>query len=300
MSTHQTAKTLYAASPSGTKYAYRRLGTGPGVPLLMIIHFRGTMDKWDPLLINTLAASRPLILVDYAGTGQSTGEVATSMRGVADNLIEFLSVIGENEIDLLGFSIGGIYAQFVALNADPATLKIRKLILAGTGTTAGPDVPASPNTDVGAIAGAPTPDLETFQTLFFPKTREGTFASEQWWVRIHERGPATSGEERSDYLSWQYKDGGKGVQAQAGQMKLGADPETAKGLDGAYERLGQLKMPVLVAQGKDDYMIPTYISYLLQQKVPNGQLILYPNSGHGFLFQYATLFAKHVQLFLEA
>ncbi|OIW34255.1 alpha/beta-hydrolase [Coniochaeta ligniaria NRRL 30616] len=300
MSTHQTAKTQFAVNPSGTKYAYRSLGTGPGTPLLLLIHFRGTMDKWDPLLINNLAASRPLILYDYAGVGQSTGDVATTFRQAAADVIEFLSLVGEEEIDLLGFSIGGYVAQLVALNADPKTLKIRKLILAGTGTTAGPDVPASPNTDVGAIATGSEVSLATFQTLFFPKTREGKLASEQWWARIHERGPATSGEETSNFLSAGYLDGGKGIQAQGAQLQAGADPETAKGLDGAYERLGDLKMPVLVANGKDDYMIPTSISFLLQQKVPNGQLIMYPNSGHGFLYQYAILFAKHVLLFLEA
>lgn len=250
MSTHQTAKTQFAISPTGIKYAYRRLGTGPGTPLLLLIHFRGTMDQWDPLLINTLAASRPLILVDYAGVGHSTGEVATTFRQSGDNVLELLNLIGETEIDLLGFSIGGYVAQFVALNADPKTLRIRKLILAGTGTTAGPDIPASPNTDVGAVSCVPEITVETFQTLFFPKTREGTFASEQWWARINERGPATSGEERSDFLSTGYVDGGKGIKAQGSQLSTGANLETSKGLDGAYGRLEELKMPVLVANGK--------------------------------------------------
>lgn len=250
MSTHQTAKTQYAVNKAGTRYAYRRLGTGPGTPLLLLIHFRGTMDKWDPLLINTLAASRALILYDYTGVGQSIGEVATTLRQAAADVTEFLGLIGEAEIDLLGFSIGGLVAQLVALNADPTALRIRKLILAGTGTTAGPDVPASPNTDVGAVASVPEVAIETFQTLFFPKTREGKFASEQWWARIHERGPATSGEDASEFLSTGYRDGAKGIQAQAAQLQAAADPETATGLDGAYERLGELGMPVLIAQGK--------------------------------------------------
>jgi len=252
MSTHQTAKTQYAVSRSGTKYAYRRLGTGPGTPLLLLIHFRGTMDKWDPLLVNSLAASRPLILYDYAGVGHSTGEVSTTLRQEADNVAEFLALIGEGEVDLLGFSLGGYIAQLVALNADPTSLRVRKLVLAGTGTTAGgADVPPSPNTDYIEYATAPVVTLEeTFQTLFFPKTREGKFASEQWWARVHERGPATSGEEPSQYLSTDYVDGGKGMQAQGAQLSHGANPETARGLDGAYERLGELKMPVLVANGK--------------------------------------------------
>jgi pimeloyl-ACP methyl ester carboxylesterase len=250
MSTHQTAKTQYAISPSGTKYAYRRLGASPGTPLLLLIHFRGTMDKWDPVLINALAASRPLILFDYTGVGHSTGEVASTFRQSADDVIEFLGLIGEEEIDVLGFSLGGYVAQLVALNADPQSLRVRKLILAGTGTTAGLDVPPSPNKDVMAVATVPEVTIETFQTLFFPKTREGRYASEQWWARIHERGPATSGEETSDFLSTGYADGGKGLKAQGAQGQHGANPETAKGLDSAYERLGDLKIPVLVAQGK--------------------------------------------------
>lgn len=300
MSTHQTAKTQYVANHSGTKYAYRRLGTGPGTPLLLLIHFRGTMDKWDPLLINTLSASRPVILLDYPGVGLSTGEVATTIAQSASDVIDFLSLIDETEIDLLGFSLGGYVAQLIALNADASALRIRKLILAGTGTSAGPDVPASPNEDVGTYAGAPEITLETFQTLFFPKTRAGRIASEQWWARMNERGPGTSGEEVSSFLSTGYADGGKGLNAQVAQTVSFLDPGTSTGRDGAYGRLGELVMPVLVANGKDDYMIPTSISFLIQQKVPNGQLIMYPDSGHGFLYQHATLFAKHVLLFLEA
>ncbi|KAM0540861.1 hypothetical protein ACHAPJ_013473 [Fusarium lateritium] len=300
MSTQQTAKTQYVNSPSGATFAYRQIGTGIGTPLVLITHFRGTMDQWDPLVINGLASSRRVITVDYRGVGLSTGEVATSMRQSAADITEFLELVGEAEIDLLGFSIGGYVAQLVALNSDPSKVKIRKLILAGTGTSYGEKLAFSPNDDVGSVAGVKDVSIETFKTLFFHKNREGNAAAEAWWARIHERSTSTSGEEVSQWLSYGFKDQGKGL---LGQVKQGQDftekAETSQGPEGAYDRLSDLKMPVLVANGSNDYMIPTSNSYLIYQEVPNGQLILYPNSGHGFLFQYATTFVKHVLLFLE-
>ncbi|KAF4442072.1 nadph2 dehydrogenase [Fusarium acutatum] len=300
MATQQTAKTQYVKSPHGVTFAYRQIGDATGIPLVLLTHFRGTMDKWDPLIVNSFAKHRRVITVDYAGVGLSTGEVATSIRQSAADITQFVQLIGETEIDLLGFSIGGYVAQMVALNADPSKVKVRKLILAGTGTSYGPELVYSPNKDVGSVAGVKDVDINVFKTLFFPKNAEGDAAAKAWWSRIHERSAATSGEEASLWLSSGYKDGGKGLM---GQVTQGHDftesPEKSKGEDGAHDRLSGLKIPVLVANGSNDYMIPTPNSYLIYQKVPNGQLILYPNSGHGFLFQYAPTFVKHVETFLE-
>lgn len=248
MSTHQTAKTRYIDGSNGTKFAYRRLGTGSGTPLLFLIHFRGVMDRWDPLLVNSIAERRPVILVDYPGVGLSAGEVATTVRQAAAQITEFLGLIGEPEVDVLGFSIGGLVAQLLALNADPAVLKVRKLILAGTGPTYGPGVETTTN-DIAGWAGGPEIALKNFQVLFFPQTPGGTKASEDWWDRIHERSPATSGEETADYLSQGYADGGKGVKAQTGLAISFQNAEVTQGLGGSIARLHELKMPVLIAQG---------------------------------------------------
>jgi pimeloyl-ACP methyl ester carboxylesterase len=205
------------------------------------------MDKWDPLLVNTLAASRTVVLVDYAGVGSSTGEVATTIRKSAQDITQFLEAIGETEIDLLGFSIGGYVAQLIALNAG--SFRVRKLILAGTGSSYGPDVPASPNEDVGEVATVPEPNINTFKTLFFPQNSAGDAAAVSWWARLQERSTATCGEELSQWLSSGHKDKGKGMMAQVAQLQNFAQAETTKGLEGAYERLHELKMPILVAQG---------------------------------------------------
>lgn len=127
----------------GNKFAYRRLGLSSGVPLLFLMHFRGTIDHWDPLLVHALGAERPIILFDNAGVGHSTGPVDNSVAKMADHVIEFLALIDIKEVDILGFSLGGVVAPLVQLNGPKGL--IRKLVLSGTGPTAGPDVP--PATD---------------------------------------------------------------------------------------------------------------------------------------------------------
>ncbi|KAJ3541553.1 hypothetical protein NM208_g4547 [Fusarium decemcellulare] len=250
MSTQQTAKTQYVNSSSGARFAYRQIGTGLGTPLVMVTHFRGTMDKWDPLLINNLAAGRRVITVDYLGVGLSTGEVATSARQSAADITQCLELIGEVEIDLLGFSLGGYVAQIVALNSDPSKVKVRKLILAGTGTSYGSELAISSNEDVGSVAGVKDVTIDTFKVLFFPKNREGDAAAEAWWARIHERRMSTSGEEASEWLSQGFKDQGKGVLGQATQGRnFTTKGDTSQGAEGAYDRLPDLKIPVLVANG---------------------------------------------------
>ncbi|RKU41146.1 hypothetical protein DL546_002068 [Coniochaeta pulveracea] len=251
MTDQETSFTQHVSSPSGDiTYAYRLLGphaTNSTPPLLLLTHFRGTMDHWDPLLINTLCISRPVLLLDYPGVGHSTGRVATSIAQSADDVIEFLKLIDLKEIDILGFSLGGFVAQMIALNADPSVLRVRKLVLAGTGTSWGPEIPPNPTWAV-EVASAPELTLESFQELFFPDTEAGRKASVAWWGRIHERKHIS--EERADWLSAGYMDGGAGMRKEIEQLAGFAGEETSKGQEGAWERLGELEAQVLVANGK--------------------------------------------------
>jgi pimeloyl-ACP methyl ester carboxylesterase len=171
------------------------------------------------------------------------------MSQSADDIITFLTLIHEKQVDILGFSLGGFVAQMIALNADPSVLKVRKLVLAGTGTSWGPEIPPNPTWAV-EVASAPGLDLEGFQKLFFPDTEGGRRASVAWWGRIHERSLETSGEERADWLSAGYKDGGEGLKREIEQLVGFAGEETSRGREGAWERLGGLEAPVLVANGK--------------------------------------------------
>jgi len=260
MATHQTAKTQYTSTPDGAiTFAYRRFGTpaADGIPLLFLIHFRGTMDKWDPLLVNSVAQHREVILVDYAGLGQSQGRVATSFRESAADIATFLSLINVKDVYALGFSIGGFVVQLLALNhsntdAARKTLNVGKIIITGSSGSIGPDMPESKN-DYKTPATSATLTVDEFKELFFPRDPVGEKAADDWWARVAERNEKNSGEEPSDWGSQGFKDGGFAIQAQGeayGKM-LGED--TSKDLDGSYDRLGELKIPVLVAQGSVSY-----------------------------------------------
>ncbi len=252
MSTHQTAKTHYITTPTNTTtYAYRRLGTSPGTPLLILTHFRGVMDKFDPAILNGISAHRPVITLDYAGIGLSTGAVATTMSQNADHVLEFLSLVGVKEVDVLGFSRGGMVAQLVALNADPLKVRVRKLVLTGTSPSVGLGVTKSANADVPEWATRRDIDVDWFKRYFFPENREGDAAAEAWWKRVHERTKETSGEGVvADWTSQGLVDDGRGWQAEWSQLEGFLEEETTKGRNGSFERLGGLDIPVLVANGQ--------------------------------------------------
>ncbi|OQN96959.1 hypothetical protein B0A48_16933 [Cryoendolithus antarcticus] len=294
MSTQQTAKTHFIEGSKGT-FAYRRFGASTGTPLLALIHYRGTMDKWDPLFINSLAASRPLILVDYLGIGKSTGRVATSFADSADDIVEFLSLVKVTDLDVLGFSVGGVVAQLLALN-QPGSLEIQHLIICGSTASVGPDMPSSTNDS--SSAHVENLKWEDFNTLLFSHDDLGKQATLAYWKRLGERTKETRGEDVTDWVSQGFVDGGAAMRAQ--QQAYGAilTPELSQGREGTYDRLSELKMPVLVTQGSDDYLFPTMNSCQLQQKVPDGQLIVYPHSSHGFLYQHAERVAQDIVAFV--
>lgn len=258
------------------------------------------MDFWDPLLVNKIATERPVILLDNAGVGQSTGTVDTSVKAMAAHVIEFLSLLEIQQIDVLGFSMGGFVTQLLPLNA-PAGL-IRKIIITGSGPSYGEDVAQHSEErqkEVGTLAGQPTPSFENgFDKLFFFPSETSMAAGRAWWERIHERNASTSGEERSNLVSFEYSDGGVGLQNMVTLLSNYANPELRA--DGTYDRLGNISIPVLIGQGKDDFMIPSINSFVMQQKIPNAKLIVYPDSGHGFLYQWAEEFAVEVNKFLDS
>lgn len=299
MSTLQTTPTQYVKADNGITFAYRRLGpkNSKAIPLVLHIHFRANMDFWDPLLINNLAQYRPVIIFDNSGVGRSTGEIPTTYQGWAENVIAFVKSLGLDKIDLLGFSMGGCAVQQVALSAPDL---IRKLIIAGSGTSE-----PSPTSDVSgiiwpreipppepitALATASTPE-ETESSLafsFFYDDVAGKAHAKAYWNRIHERNVPnepnnhafvdveTSKRQSAAYVDW-----------------------TIPNPQNAFDRLGELQMPVLVVNGDHDVLISTSRSWEMHAKIPNSQLIVYPKAGHGFIWQYAELFAEDLRQFLD-
>jgi pimeloyl-ACP methyl ester carboxylesterase len=282
MATQQTAETQFI-NANGTKLAYRQLGLQHGIPLVMLMHFRGNMDFWDPALINSLAKSRPIILLDNAGIGKSDGEIPTTLQGWAAHVIALLEALKIDQVDLLGFSMGGGAAQHVALAAPGL---VRKLVLAGTRTSRTPNTVIGPRNIFFELAHAVTEEefKEAFAFSFFNPSPHGRAAAVASWNRIFSRS-----HDRAPHLSPKLAK----RQTEAFSKFSVSSPENP------YERIHELKMPVFVANGDNDLLIPTANSFELAQLLPNAHLHIYPNSGHGFLYQYAELFAKHVDMFLD-
>ena len=285
MVTAQEAKTEFV-QVGEVKYAYRRLGTKTGVPLLCLMHIRGTIDHWDPALINTLASSQPVILFDNSGVGYSTGNVVDSVQAMANNVISFLSALQIHQVNILGYSMGGWVAQMLAISSPHL---VRRLVLAGTSPSGGDGVIRG-SAELRAMVSAPTPNvwnLENAYRMFFGPSDRSRAAAKPWWDRLQERGIAE--ENIADIVS------GTGLfsMGKAAENWMGGGP------DGSYDKLDQIKAAVFIAAGSHDEMSPPLNSVVLWQRIANSHLHIYPDSAHGFLYQHVNLFATHVQLFLN-
>jgi pimeloyl-ACP methyl ester carboxylesterase len=307
MTTHQTAKTSYV-QVDDVKYAYRKLGkpNAAGIPLLILHHFRGTMDFWDPLFVNLFMERREVILFDNAGVGQSTGEIPDSISAMATHVYRFIQALKLPVIDLYGFSMGGLIAQQLVLEHPKL---VRKLCLSGTGPGAGPSgAPhiTNPNeAKVGELATTEVAGFEEMYPLFFYPTETSKVLAQAYWKRVGERSIETSGEERTKMVT------GAGIMAQGTALgKWGGGEGTSFSLvlalyssnnqnTGSFDRLSEIKTPTLVTNGRADFMIPTANSFVMSQGLPNATLIVYPDSGHGHCFQFPELHNKHVTMFLD-
>lgn len=281
MTSPHTADTVPTSTieVDGLRIAYRTLGDGPGLPLVLAMRFRGVMDEWDPAFLDAIAKNRRIYWFDSAGIGLSSGEVPDSIPGMARILIGFVEALGLAQVDLLGWSMGGYVAQSVTLQRPDL---VRRLIVAGSGPGGVPDAPKTPDR-VWQVAGKPVNDDADFLYLFFPETEDGVVAGQAHLARLEHRiGPAEP------------------MVAEAGVKAMMAAFGKFRGDDAIYPRLADLKLPVLYANGTDDVMIHAFNSYAATLAAPNAQLILYPRSGHGFLFQHITQFVRDVTLFLEA
>ncbi|WNG17703.1 alpha/beta fold hydrolase [Cystobacter fuscus] len=256
------------------RLAYRVDGQRGGVPLVLLQRFRGTLDDWDPAFVSALAAHRQVIRFDNAGIGGSSGQVPDSIEGMAEVAAAFIDALELTKVDLLGWSLGGTVAQQVALDRPQL---VRRLVIAGSspgGITDGPQ--AHPR--VPEVMTRPVNSDEDFLFLFFTETDTGRAAGKASLARLgalHDRVPDVT---KESFL--------RQVKALT-QWK------------GTRARLGELKLPVLVANGTSDVMLPAYRSYVISQEAPNAKLILYPDAGHGFLFQEIEDFAGQVTRFLE-
>ena len=258
-------------------YAYRSLGKPSGTPLILINRFRGTMDEWDPAFLDHIAAERHVVIFDNAGVARSGGEAPARMADWAANAAKFIETLGYRQVDVLGFSFGGLVAQELTLRRPEL---VRRLIIVGSG--AGYVEGANLSAKAIEVATKPVNTDEDFLYLFFKDTPTSQAAGREHLARLRLRADAFS--ERVSEKAWK------------AMLSAGSDvgtPDTS-----LLRRVGSIRQPVLIANGNEDVMIPTYQSYALAQAIPNARLIVYPDSGHAFLFQYSKEFGDEVLRFL--
>jgi pimeloyl-ACP methyl ester carboxylesterase len=273
--THETAPTQYVEA-NGIRFAYRRFGKTGGVPIVFNQHFVGTMDHWDPAVTDGLAQTREVILFNNAGVSSSSGETPSNFQDMGANAVAFIRALGLGQVDVLGISIGGFVAQEIALQGGDL---VRKIILVGTGHR-GQDMTLSRSNDIFAASYDPPEHL---------------------WLAVHFKPTETSQKAGLAFLDrkWRRKDRDPDVTEQTTTAQGEAIGKWISP-DNTLDYLKAIRQPTLIAQGSDDAIIPTYHSLTLQHELPDAQLIVYPDSGHGSIYQFPELFVTHATLFLDA
>jgi pimeloyl-ACP methyl ester carboxylesterase len=278
--THQTAPTQFVEANS-IRFAYRRFGKAGGVPLVLSQHYIGTMDYWDPTVTDGLARDREVILFNNAGVSSSSGEVPTTFKQMGADAIAFIKALGLKQVDLFGFSIGGMVVQEITLQAPDL---IRRLIVDGTGPRGGQGMELLTQA-AGRLFGATyDPAENVWLAVKFSPSAAGQAAGREFLKRTHLRQEGRDPEVNDKVSPAQVEAMGKwGVQQKR-----------------SYDYLKTIKQPTLVVNGNNDVIMPTANSFIMQQNMPNAQLIIYPDSNHGAHHQYPELFVEHATLFLNA
>jgi len=274
-SSYQDAPTS-TVSAGGVEFAYRELGPKTGVPVVFLTHLAAVLDNWDPRVVDGIAAHHRVIAFDNRGVGASTGTTPKTIEAMAADAVTFIRALGLTKVDLLGFSMGGMIAQVIA-RTDPDL--VRRLIIAGTGPAGGEGIKnvtrISHLDTVRALLTLQDPK----QFLFFTRTPNGKRAGKEFLARLKER---KSNRDKSISLP-----------AYTAQLKAIHRWGLEKPSD-----LSVIHQPVLVANGDHDRMVPTENSHDLARRLPDSELVIYPDAGHGGIFQFHAQFVEKALEFL--
>jgi pimeloyl-ACP methyl ester carboxylesterase len=276
--THQTAPPCFVEA-DGIRFAYRRFGKKGGIPLVFNIHILGNLDSWDPAVTDGLAQGREVILFNNAGVASSSGEVPHTFAEMAKNAGVFIDALGLRQVDVLGFSIGSMIAQNIAMQRPDL---VRKLVIVGSAPRNGDSIPVTPESNVIFTTKDGDQDDFWIDGFFTPdavKQGVGDAFLRRRNARVEHRDVA--------------------INEKVKPAQIAALQEWGLPVGDRFAYLRDIKMPVLIVGGKSDIIFYTINSFYLEQNLPDAQLILYPKAAHGSLFQYSALFVQHADLFLR-
>jgi pimeloyl-ACP methyl ester carboxylesterase len=276
--------TSYAEAPTrfvtvgDTTYAYRELGPKGGIPVVFFVHLAATLDNWDPRIVDPIAKNRHVITFDQRGVGASSGVVPDTIEEAADHAHELITALGFDTIDAFTFSMGGFIAQDLIVK-HPAL--VRRLVLTGTGPRGGQDIDKVVGVTYWDILRATLTRSDPKEFLFFNRNATGKPAAKAFVKRLEER----TADRDTD------------VNLKAFRTQLKAIQKYGRS---APSDLSTFTQPTLIANGDHDRMVPSVLSEDLHRRIKGSQLIIYPDSGHGGVFQYHETFAPLAAEFLAA
>ncbi|MFF5307632.1 alpha/beta fold hydrolase [Streptomyces sp. NPDC013161] len=274
--------TSYAKAPArtvsagGVTYAYRELGPKGGIPVVFFVHLAATLDNWDPRIIDPIAKGRHVIAFDNRGVGASTGQAPDSVEAMADDAYTFIKALGYDKIDVFSFSLGGMVAQALVVKHPDL---VRKLVLTGTGPKGGKDMDKVARITYWDILRATLTRSDPKEFLFFNRNATGKPAALAFVNRLKERTVDRDVE----------------IKTKAFQTQLKAIKKWGRS---APDDLSSITQPTLIANGDNDRMVPSVLSEDLHRRIKDSELIIYPDSGHGGIFQYHDEFAPVAVEFL--
>jgi pimeloyl-ACP methyl ester carboxylesterase len=279
----ESVVTSYAKAPArtvtagGTTYAYRELGPKGGIPVVFLVHLSATLDNWDPRIVDRIAKNRHVIAFDNKGVGASTGQVPDTVEAMADDAYTFITALGFDKIDIFSFSLGGFIAQDLVVKHPDL---VRKLVLTGTGPRGGKDIDKVVGTTYWDILRAAVTRSDPKEYLFFNRNATGKVAAKEFVHRLSERTADRDAK----------------IKLKAFRTQLKAIQKYGRS---APSDLSKLTHPTLIANGDNDRMVPSVLSEDLHRRIKGSELIIYPDSGHGGIFQFHETFAPVAAEFLN-